>query len=510
MHDKDATPIEAIDFESLQQPAKPSKESTPLLNSKAILWLAFIFLLFCGLIVFAFLPKYVAEKRNQDNIAKPVQIEVAPKQEIAEIIEEPTQEPLVKLSPEEISALKLEAEELLLQLIEKQKLLENKAVEKWAEQEFNIALALGSSGDEYFRKQDYQQAIASYKEAVMALSAIEEQIAPTLAGNLQKGELALTQAEKNTAIIHFELSKSIEPENQQAINGLIRAETIEELYILLEQGGTLEASNRFVDAKGTYLKAVALDPLSNEAKSALDRVNNRLTQNEFNRLINQGYAALKIQQFGDAKTAFQAANKLSPNSNESKQGLASVQQAIHKEKLSALMTEAEHFEEAEDWDNAAVSYQQILTLSPNSLPAQEGLQRNRQRADILTRLDDHIKNKLRLSSEQVAKEASLLLSEITAIDKPGKEIQQAAISLESLLQLVKQPISITLQSDNLTDIVIFKVGKFGKFEQHQLELKIGKYTIVGSRPGFRDVRKTLIVTTDMPEKTISVRCDEPI
>ncbi|MFK7815947.1 MAG: tetratricopeptide repeat protein [Gammaproteobacteria bacterium] len=517
MDDKDANPIEAIDFETLQQPVQHNKKSTPLLNTKTTAWVAFIFLLFCGLIVFMFLPKYVAEKRNldTDTVIKPNSTETFPIEKNTAFTEEKPaqeiqQEPLIQLSPEEISALKLEAEELLLQLIEKQKTLENKAIQQWAKQEFNIALTLGTTGDEHFRKQEYKEAISSYKDAVIVLTDLEERIAPTLAEHLQKGELALSQAEKNTAIIHFELARSIDSENQQAINGLLRAETIKELYVLLEQGGTFEASNRFVDANKIYIKATELDPLSSEAKLALNRVNNRINEIEFTKLLNQGYTSLKLRQFGDARSAFVAAQRLFPNSAKAKQGLSSIEQAIYKEKLSALMAEAEHFEKTEDWNNAAESYQQILMLSPNLFSAQQKLDRNRELEETLTKLDDHIQNKLRLSSESVAKEANQLLNKISTIENPGTKIQQGVITLNNLIQLAKQPVAITLQSDNLTDIVVFKVGKFGKFKQKKLELKIGKYTIVGSRPGFRDVRETFTISNEMSGKTISVRCDEPI
>ncbi len=517
MHDKDATQIEAVDFETLQQPAQDNKKSTSLLNSKAIIWFAFIFLLLCGFIVFMYLPNYVSEKRDQELsiTSKPKPTDAPPIEASAEIIKEKTtqkvlQEPVIELSPEEISALKLEAEELLLQLIEKQKLLEEKAVQQWAKQEFNIALTLGSSGDEHFRKQDYQQAITSYKDAVMVLADLEKRIMPTLAENLQKGETALSQAEKNTAVIHFELARTIDPENQQAINGLKRSETIEELYTLLEQGGKFEASNRFNDANKIYLQATELDPLSSEAESALARVNNRINKIEFTKLINQGYASLKLRQFNDARTAFNSAQKLFPHSAKPKQGLNLIEQIVFKEKLSALMAEAEYFEKIEDWSNAAESYQQILILSPKLSSAQLGLERNREREDILTKLDDHIKNKMRLGSESVAKEASQLLSNISTLENPGTKIEQGVITLNSLIQLAQQPIAITIQSDNLTNIAIFKVGKFGRFEQRKLELKMGKYTIVGSRPGYRDIRKTFIVSNEMTDKTISVLCDEPI
>jgi len=513
MHDKNATPIEAIDFKTLQESAEQNKESKPSLNIKPILWFTFISLLLCALIVFLLLPKYVADKRSKDTPENQTQIETPALAELSQAVEEepePLQEPLVTLSPEQISALKQQAEVLLLELIEKQKLLENKAVKKWANEEFKIALTLGSSGDEHFRKQAYQQAIAAYKDAVVIFTDLETQIAPTLAEHLAKGDLALTQAEKNTAIVHFELVKSIEPSNTQAINGLKRAETIKELYALLEQGGKFEAANRFADAKTAYQKASELDPLSPEAKTALDRVSSRLAQNEFTRLMNQGFASLKKRQYGDARAAFTIAQKLAPNSDKPIQGIASIEQAIRSEKLSALTAEAQHFEDAQDWGNATKSYQQILALSSNLPTAQQGLERSRQREAILTRLDEHINNKLRLGSGQVANEAKQLLKEISSINNPGSKIEQGAITLNELVQLANQPISITLQSDNQTDIAIFKIGKFGKFDQRKIELKTGKYTIVGSRAGFRDVRKVLNVTSDMSNKIISVHCDEPI
>lgn len=515
MHDNDATPIEAIDFETLQQAAKQSKESKQGLNSKTVLWLSFIALLLCALVVFLFLPKYVNESRNADNATDEMQIETPSLTELPEFkeeqaVEDPIQESRVELSPEELSALKQQAEALLLQLIEKQKLLESKAVQKWAAEEFKIALSLGTNGDEHFRKTEYSQAIVAYKDAVKVLDDLEQQIAPTLAKHLAKGELALTQAEKNTAIVHFELAKSIDANNLQAINGLKRAETIVELYSLLNQGGKLEAANRFNDAKKSYQKATELDPLSPEAKAALDRVSDRLTENEFTRLINHGYASLKSRQYGDARKAFTAAHKLSPNSNKAKQGIASVEQAIRGEKLSALAAEAEHFENSQKWSNAAQSYQQILALSPNSSSAQQGLERSQQRETILTELTGHIENKLRLSNTQVANEAKQILQEIAAINNPGSNIEQGAVTLKELISLANQPISIILQSDNQTEIAIFKVGKFGKFDRLQVELKMGKYTIVGSRSGFRDVRKVVTVTAEMPSKTIAISCDEPI
>jgi len=115
-----------------------------------------------------------------------------------------------------------------------------------------------------------------------------------------------------------------------------------------------------------------------------------------------------------------------------------------------------------------------------------------------------------LSTKNVAAEANQLLQQVSTISNPGNNILQAASKLEQLLVVANQAISITLQSDGNTEIAIYKVGQFGKFSNKKIDLKPGKYTIVGSRSGFRDVRKEVTVLAEMSSKTIQIQCDEPI
>ena len=125
-------------------------------------------------------------------------------------------------------------------------------------------------------------------------------------------------------------------------------------------------------------------------------------------------------------------------------------------------------------------------------------------------MTNHIENKLRLSSDSVANDAKQLLNKIELLDNPGSKIEQGALTLQELLILANRPVSITLQSDNQTDVAIYKVGKFGKFASREVELKPGKYTIVGSRSGFRDVRKVITIMAEMQDTTVQVSCEEPI
>ena len=72
------------------------------------------------------------------------------------------------------------------------------------------------------------------------------------------------------------------------------------------------------------------------------------------------------------------------------------------------------------------------------------------------------------------------------------------------------PSTVTLNSDGLTSVQIYHVGRLGQFTSQQLELRPGTYTVVGSRPGYRDVRKTLTVKSGAQQQILDIRCEEAI
>ncbi|HEX9208657.1 MAG TPA: hypothetical protein VF851_10490, partial [Steroidobacteraceae bacterium] len=92
----------------------------------------------------------------------------------------------------------------------------------------------------------------------------------------------------------------------------------------------------------------------------------------------------------------------------------------------------------------------------------------------------------------------------------GPRLQAQVARMRDLLRQAETPIRVTLASDNATDVQIYRVGKLGLFEHRDLELMPGRYTVVGTRQGYRDVRKELAVLPGAPPPELVVRCEEPI
>ena len=77
---------------------------------------------------------------------------------------------------------------------------------------------------------------------------------------------------------------------------------------------------------------------------------------------------------------------------------------------------------------------------------------------------------------------------------------------KSLVAVYRVPVTVIIESDNLTQVAVYKVGKLGRFTQHELKLRPGTYTVVGARDGYKDVRREILVKPGQPSLRVTVEC----
>jgi hypothetical protein len=187
-----------------------------------------------------------------------------------------------------------------------------------------------------------------------------------------------------------------------------------------------------------------------------------------------------------------------------------LEEAERTEALARHRAAARAFEEKEEWRQALAEYDAALKRDASVAFAQEGQGRAAARAALDERLDFHIENPLRLATDAVAHEAERLLQEAREVDAPGPRLRRQIADLERALGEVRTPVTVVLESDGETDILVQKVGQLGSFTRKTLELRPGIYTVVGTRRGYRDVRKKLEIAPDGAPLTLVVRCEEAI
>lgn len=226
--------------------------------------------------------------------------------------------------------------------------------------------------------------------------------------------------------------------------------------------------------------------------------------------MTEGLAALDRQDFAAARAAFASARGVKPDSPQAADGLARAEAGLRRLTIAAQREEAEALEAEEEWRDALAHYEAVLAIDPAILFAQEGRDRARDRAELAESLAFHLASPGRLSSDEVLREASDLVARAAEIEPAGPRHRRQVAELRRLVDAFARPVVARLRSDDLTQVVVYRVGRLGTFTERSLELRPGTYTVVGSREGYRDVRRQLRIEPGEEPEPLEVRCEEKI
>ena len=155
-------------------------------------------------------------------------------------------------------------------------------------------------------------------------------------------------------------------------------------------------------------------------------------------------------------------------------------------------------------------YEDVLKIDSDLQFAQTGLAVANSRARLHGRLADLIADPDTLSDQVNIRKATSLLLDVTKMGAIGPRLNDQKSELSRLLKRAATPLQVQLLSDNLTNVAIFKVGKFGTFDQYNIDLRPGVYVAVGNRFGYRDVRIEFRVAPEVEMKPIVIQCEESI
>jgi hypothetical protein len=132
------------------------------------------------------------------------------------------------------------------------------------------------------------------------------------------------------------------------------------------------------------------------------------------------------------------------------------------------------------------------------------------RADLNQQLEMYLTQPERLFSIPVRSAARETLRRAAAVANPGPVLQHQIATLTDWVTRSDSPVQIALQSDNATQVTIYRIGVLGTFEQRSLELVPGNYVVVGTRPGYRDVRREINVVPGSTLPPVVIRCEDKI
>lgn len=476
-------------------PVTPGRRASGLPGSWVLV--AFVVLLGAVLGVVFLLPSVVEERG-------PVTVSPAPAQAPAE--EPPEELPDQASSPEEQAG----ADEVLGELLVLRDRLEEQGVARWGGADWTEAERLAADGDSRYRERNYPVAATGYRRALTLLKVIETRVPEVLATALAEAETALLAGDRATALDRYELALAVDSDNDAAKRGLERAGRLQEVLALMSDATAKESAGDLAAAAGFYREALAIDPDWRPAQEGVARTEGALSQAAYEQQMAAGYTAIASRDWAAGRRAFQAALRTRPGDADARAALSQIAAEERLQQVVTFETRARELAAEEDWEGAVRQYESALGIDSTLQSARQGLATARRRAELSARLDAEVANADKLNDERVWQKARALADTARKEQPMGSKLAAQIAALERALQIAATPVPVRFESDSLTDVVIYKVGRLGVFATRTVDLRPGSYVAVGTREGYRDARRAFRVAADGTTPPVVVRCEEPI
>jgi serine/threonine protein kinase/tetratricopeptide (TPR) repeat protein len=411
--------------------------------------------------------------------------------------------------PSQVALEKKAAEQRLADYLVTKKALDGKGGAEWGGQLYDEMTQSGQEADALYMNKEYARASQKYEEALKAALAIAEGSEKVFRRLTEEGRIAMAEGDGERAQEKFRLALMIDPKSQQGQQYLDKAKKIERVIQLIDSAKGHEKSNNLPFALADYQEALKLDPESDKARKGFERVKDLITDAQFKELMSRGFTALNSNDTEAARKAFLKARSFKPNSYEVQDALDQVDQAVRLSRIETLRKKALAAERGEDWKKALESYVAVLKIDPAIRFAVRGKRFSQERVLLEKRLNFYLERPSVLESDRHLQNATSLLGEARKIEPKGPKFVGQLEKLGQLVKVAQTPVKVILESDNLTEVAVYRVGRFGAFSAMDLSLRPGTYTVVGKRNGYKDVRQQIVVKPG-EEMHVTVICKEKI
>ncbi len=479
-------------------------------EAKRMTWpnrlLLFLAVLGALLVVVYWLPQQRAVQT-----APPTTLETSPSPKV-------TFEPAAMEPPEETievdesarAAQRTATQQLLDGLLAKIETLKKKSVTQWAAADFAKLDAARARGEQAYAEQRYQVATQAYQQAEQIADALLAHARELAQQEVATGEQALANLEAKMAEKAFIAALNIDPTLSAAQQGLARARTLDRVVALVTEAEGHERVGDINQALRAYREAATLDPQYDAATAAVTRLTTERAEARYRDAMSTGYAALERQAFAAARSAFKQAATHKPDAPEPQRALSEVTARESERRLANALQAARSAERNERWGEAIAQLRKAQKIDPDLAGIGARLATAQRRASLMQEFDEVLRDPSRLQNQKVYAAADALRQRAGAITDPGPQLSQRRAQLQQALTAARTAVTLLVHSDNETQVTIYKVGTLGRFAQRQLALYPGRYTAVGRRTGYRDVRVEFELSARDPAPRVEIRCVERI
>ncbi len=391
--------------------------------------------------------------------------------------------------------------------------LEDLGISLWAPETLTQLNDQAIEADEAFRANDNLAALTQYQTLLEAVIAVEAELPSRKADYRERASLALDQGETDATMTLWEIVARLHPEDTAIQSTWSEVQNIPGILALMAEASLAQDAGELSSAKDKLIEAKALYPTWKPLLARLNALDQTMTQRAYQKAMSAGFANLKDSNFTAAIKAFNQALNLRPSDAAATDGLAQVMQAQSQNAWQAQLQVARTAAADGQWQTAKTAFETLLSQAPGLTGLQNDIQQMAQRLTLSSELAQFFENPAKLQTDAALQAAKALALDISQLSAPTGDLQKQLPKLTRLIRNARRPLPLTITSDGQTQVTVLRIGAAGDLGQittQQLTLIPGRYILVGSRPGYRDVRQELTLSVDEPNPSIAVICQDRI
>ncbi len=388
--------------------------------------------------------------------------------------------------------------------------LEDTGVIFWARNDYEKIGADLDAADNMYRNQQFDSALDQYKAVLASLTKLKSRAPGELEKHTVSGDKALLEGDAETALTSFTIATSIDGESKDLQHKLARAETLDQVQDLVRQGEVFERNGELDTARETFKTAKDLDGEWQPAKKGLSRIQRAITQRNFQIAMSEGFREISSKNYDEARKGFSRAKKILPDSAEPEDGLLQVEQSERNDIILDHQKNAQAHLVSGNWPGAIGEYEAALVIADSLEFALTGLDYAKSRLALQESIQEFLRDPTLLQSNEGLAEASAALRQASRITPKADQLLHHIDILARLISTARIEIPVTINSDGKTEVTVRRHTALGKVTNKVVFLIPGRYTVVGQRLGYRDVREDLVLLAGEPSPILEIASTERV
>lgn len=391
-----------------------------------------------------------------------------------------------------------------------QALLDNQQLSYFAPQLIEQAKFAYDSSLQAFAQSDFMAAQQQLASSAKLIDDAQSQWRQAIDSWYTQALESMTQQRPKEAQLYLDRMRSLDEQD-------VRIDALQQRIVQFDAQRTLlkdydtAVIERNLDKQIDLLsQLVVLNPDNSELQHSLSVAQAQLRENNISRAVELAQQALQQQNLGEAHSSISTLKQLQAAPETIKllqQQLSKQQRQLSTERTRELALAAS---EQQQW-------QQVLTLTQqylNSAPGDTAITQLQQRATAILAAQNNLgvyqARPERLIDSGIRAQAQQAITNAKPLEQYSRALAATVTDLETYIEQFTTPITVTLLSDEQTQIHIYGVEKLEPFAQKQIELLPGTYTVEGRRAGFVSVKLTLDVRTHGDAPRLTIACTQRI